>query len=217
MLYHHPLNNRTAEKNTADAKANRYRMISGKATASSRRSRVIQCLHFGSIVPLILFIVGATHETSDNSSDQRSGKAMIKAGFILFVVMYAILVFLAAKSASEFNKIPVGEKRILAAVLVAIPLLAVRILFGILAIFTDFSAFSSQHGSPAVRVCMSILEEFIIVVMYTFVGLTVPRYNATESERLESQIPLAKQSLLPPNAPYPAPYPAPHGYSNRNN
>lgn len=185
-------------------------MLGTKATASSRRSRVIQCIHIGATVSLILFIFGATRETSNDSSKHSSGKVMIKAGLLVLVLIYTILFLLAAKSASEFSKVPAGEKRILIAVLVAIPLLAVRILWAILSVFTDISTFSSTNGSAAARVCMAILEEFFIVVMYTFVGLTVPRYNASESARIEEQIPLGKQSPPAPNAPYPAPYPAPH-------
>lgn len=139
---------------------------------------------------------------------------MIKVGFILLIVTYAVLLLLAAKSATEFNQIPAGEKRILAAVLVAIPLLAVRILWGILAIFTNISTFSGINGSVGARVCMSILEEFIIVVIYTFVGLTVPRYDADDRARLEAQIPLQNQYSSPPNAPYTAPHSTP-GYSKQ--
>lgn len=132
---------------------------------------------------------------------------MVKAGIMISVSIYAILVFLAIKSASEFNKVPAGEKRILAAVLVAIPLLAVRIVWAILAIFTDIPTFAGTNGSAAARVCMSILEEFIIVIIYTFVGLTVTRYNGPEGASLEAQIPLTKPSSSSPNAPYPPPYP----------
>lgn len=126
---------------------------------------------------------------------------------MILVLIYAILVCLAAKSASEFNKVPAGEKRILTAVLVAVPLLAVRILWGLLSVFTDISIFSGTDGSAAVRVCMSILEEFIIVVTYTFVGLTVPRYNPPGSVGVEAQIPLAKQFDSPANVPNPGPHP----------
>ena len=185
-------------------------MVGSNATATSRRSRVIQCIHIAATVSLILFIVGATRETSDTSSKRSSGKTMIKVSLLLLVLIFAILFLLAAKSASEFNKIPAGEKRILIAILVAIPLLAVRILWAILSVFTHISTFSSTHGSAAVRVCMAILEEFLIVVIYTFVGLTVPRYEASESARIEEQVPLGKQSPLAPNPQYPAHYAAPN-------
>ena len=137
---------------------------------------------------------------------------------MLFVSIYAIVFVLAAKSASEFNQIPAGERRVLVVVLVAIPLLAVRIFFGILSRFTHWSIFSIPGGSPAVRVCMSMVEEFIIVVIYTFVGLTVPRFDASQSAKLEAQVPLTNPSSLPPNAPRPAPYLTSHpnpGSTNR--
>lgn len=171
-----------------------------------------------STISVVLFIVGATDENSDSRSDQSSGKTLIKVAFMLFVSVYAIVFVLAAKSASEFNQIPAGERRVLVVVLVAIPLLAVRILLGFLSLFTNWSIFSTTNGSPAVRVCMSIVEEFIIVVIYTFVGLTVPRFDASESAKLEAQVPLTNPSPLPPNAPRSAPYSTLHpnpGSTNR--
>jgi hypothetical protein len=45
-------------------------------------------------------------------------------------------------------------------VLAAIPLLAVRILWSILAAFADNSTFSIQGGKPLVQLFMAILEQF---------------------------------------------------------
>ncbi|MCJ1467284.1 hypothetical protein MMC07_005908 [Pseudocyphellaria aurata] len=184
-----------------------YRMINSRATASARRSRVIQTLQFGVTIAFVLFIVGATRETSSSSSKRSSGQAITKAGLVVLVAMYVILVLLAAMSASEFDGIPAGEKRILVAVLLAMPLLAVRVLWSILSVFTHIHTFSGINGSAAARVCMAVLEEFIIVVMYTLVGLTTSRYDAPEDAMLEAQIPLSRHLGSPPNSPHPTPQP----------
>jgi hypothetical protein len=78
----------------------------------------------------------------------------------------------------DVGNAPRGEKRIYFAVLAAIPLLAVRILWSILAAFADNSTFSIQGGKPLVQLFMAILEEFGIVVMYTLTGLTISNGEA---------------------------------------
>ena len=72
----------------------------------------------------------------------------------------------------DVGNAPRGEKRIYFAVLAALPFLAVRLLYSLLAAFSNNSTFSIQGGNPLVQLFMGILEEFIIVVMYTLAGLT---------------------------------------------
>ena len=130
---------------------------------------------------LIIGIVGGTDRTSSSASDQRMGTTLTKAALIIYVVIYVCVFLLAAKSASEFNVVPGGERRILAVVLFALPLLAVRILYSLIAYLGHISNFSILNNSAdavLVRTFMSILEEFLIVIAYTTVGLMVtPAYE----------------------------------------
>ena len=64
-----------------------------------------------------------------------------------------------------------GDKGIYFAVLAALPFLAVRLLWSILSAFTHSQYFSITGNKWGVQLCMAILEEFLIVCMYTFVGL----------------------------------------------
>lgn len=137
---------------------------------------------------LIICIIGGTDLTSAKVSDQKEGKTLLKAGVILFLIIYLCLVALAINSATEFNRVPVGEKRILVVVLAALPLLAVRFLWVLLAYFSNFKDFQIYGGSVIVRSFMSNLEEMLIVIAYTIVGLMIPKYGGTQD-------PEAKQSL----------------------
>ena len=110
-------------------------------------------------------------------SDQKEGKTLLKAGVIIFLIIYLCLVALAINSATEINRVPAGEKRILVAVLAALPLLAVRFLWTLLAYFSDFKDFQTYSGSIIVRAFMSTLEEMLIVIAYTIVGLMIPKYT----------------------------------------
>ena len=120
---------------------------------------------------------------------------MIKAGLIIFLIIYICLFALIAKSASEINSLPSGEKRILFALIVALPLLGVRILFSLLAYFSTISTFSPTNGNVLVRAFMGILEEILIVIAYTLAGILVPKYsdarkgdNEIEIQRLEERV-----------------------------
>ena len=63
------------------------------------------------------------------------------------------------------------------AVLAALPLLAVRFLWTLLAYFSNFKDFQTYGGSVIVRAFMSTLEEMLIVIAYTIVGLMIPKYT----------------------------------------
>ena len=121
-------------------------------------------------------------------SDQKNGKTLLKAGIIIFLVIYLCLVALALNSATEFHRIPAGEKRILVVVLAALPLLAVRFIWTLLAYFSDFKDFQIYGGSVIVRAFMATLEEMLIVIAYTIVGLMIPRYTGNQDSEAQSSL-----------------------------
>ena len=125
------------------------------------------------MIALILCIVGGIDEADTSKpSDVSMGKKDIKIGVIIFLIVYLLLSALVIITMKDVGNAPRGEKRIYFAVLAAIPLLGVRMLWSILAAFVNNSTFSIQGGKPLVQLFMAILEEFIIVVMYTLAGLT---------------------------------------------
>ena len=107
---------------------------------------------------------------------------MLKAGIIIFVIIYIVLCAVAICTALDFDKISPNEKRILAAVLLALPLIAPRLVWSLLAYFSHISTFNTFNGDIVVRAFMSILEEFLIIILYTVVGLMVPPAYQAESD-----------------------------------
>lgn len=125
------------------------------------------------MIALILCIVGGIDEADTTShSDVSTGKKYTKIGVVMFLIIYLLLSALVVITMKDVGNAPRGEKRIYFAVLAAIPLLAVRLLWSILAAFANDATFSIEGGKPLVQLFMAILEEFIIVVMYTLAGLT---------------------------------------------
>jgi len=123
------------------------------------------------MIALILCIVGGMDETDTNPSEVSTGKKDFKIGVIIFLCVYILLVLLSIITMKDVGNAPRGEKRIYLAVLTALPLLAVRMLWSILSAFSTSSSFSVLGGKPLVQLFMATLEEFFIVVVYTIAGL----------------------------------------------
>ena len=163
--------------------------------ATSYRSRFLQILQLPAAIALIICIVGGSDLTDNSVSEQSTGKKLIKAGLIIFLIIFICLFLLIAKSASEISGLPSSEKRVLAALILALPLLGVRILFSLLAYFSTISTFSPTNGNVLVRAFMAVLEEILIVITYTLAGLLVPKYSDArigdtemENQRLETKV-----------------------------
>lgn len=150
-------------------------LITKRATADSRRSRIIQVAQLPALIALILCIIGGTDTADGNPADLSSGQTKIKVGIIMFLCIYILLFGLVVITIKDVGKAPSGEKRIYWAVALALPWLAVRVLYSILAAFTNSSTFSITGNHPLVQLFMATIEEFIIVCIYTLAGLTVSR------------------------------------------
>ena len=144
--------------------------------ATSYRSRFLQLLQLPAVVALIIGLVGGSDLTDRSISAQNTGQKLIKVALIIFLVIYICLFLLVAKSTTEIGRLPPGEKRVLLALIVALPLLGVRLLFSILVYFSTISTFSLTTGNVLVRAFMANLEEILIVIGYTLAGILVPMY-----------------------------------------
>ncbi|MCJ1393146.1 hypothetical protein MMC18_006018 [Xylographa bjoerkii] len=148
-------------------------IITKRATAISRRSRIIQIAQLPTMIALILCVVGGTDESSSNISEHSTGQTYTKVGIAIFLVIYVLLFGVTAITSADLGNAPRGEKRIYFAVVVALPFIAVRLLYSVLADFTSISNFSIANPDPWVQLFMAVVEELLVVLMYTLAGLTV--------------------------------------------
>jgi amino acid transporter len=140
------------------------------------------------MIALGLAIFGATDEASSKASDIPKGKNLMKAAIIMFVMIYLLVFALVIITMKDFRNAPRGEQRIYLAVLGALPLLAVRLLYSILSAFSNNVDFSIFNGKPLVKLFMAIIEEFIIVCFYTIVGLTANEVQTRDHSRNEQHV-----------------------------
>ena len=169
----------------------RFGRLGVHQVATSYRSRFLQLLQLPAAIALIICIVGGSDLTDSSVSEQSTGKKLVKAGLIIFLIIYICLFLLIAKSVGEISSIPSGEKRVLFVLIAALPLLGVRILFSLLAYFSTISTFSPLNGNILVRAFMSTLEEILVVIAYALAGIMVSKYdNATMRDpEMEIQYP----------------------------
>jgi hypothetical protein len=96
-----------------------------------------------------------------------------KAGTSLMIVAWVLLVIATALTSSSVSHAEHGERRIFMAVALALPFLLVRLVYSIFSTFTTNKSFNLLDGSPTVLLCVALIEEFIIVLLFEGTGLTL--------------------------------------------
>jgi len=138
-------------------------LISKRATAASLRSRIIQLAQIPIVIGLVLCILGGTDAKI----------SFTKVGIVIFLAAYTLLIGLVTVTIRDIGNAPRGETRLYWVIVAAIPFLGVRLLWSLIAAFGHDKKFSLVGGDPWVNFGMAVVEEFVIVFMYTITGLTL--------------------------------------------
>ncbi|KIV87847.1 hypothetical protein PV11_03365 [Exophiala sideris] len=144
-------------------------------TASTKFSFVVRAIQIPATVALILCIVGATNAQNPADIDSES---TVHIGIILFAVVYGVLVLLTGYALRQWRFAGLGESRLIIAVCVTLPFLAVRLLYSLLAAFSHDAKFNPATGSTSsitIALVMETLQEAIVVLIYLAAGLMVPK------------------------------------------
>lgn len=131
-------------------------------------------LHIPNILALALAIVGGIRLSSGDSSQQKSGKQFAQTGLSIFMAVFAIYTLNCLLTLQALSSVAPGEKKILYGVLLAIPFLFLRILYAMLAVFRDSRTFAIVNGSATAQLCMAVIEEMVVVIIYCGTGLYAP-------------------------------------------
>jgi hypothetical protein len=93
-------------------------------------------------------------------------------GIVLYVVAYVALVLVTLITAPKLLQGVNTPKRIMLAVILALPLILVRLIFSLLVVFHHGYDFNTVSGSVVVWALMAVMEEILVVLIYLFVGWT---------------------------------------------
>jgi hypothetical protein len=135
-------------------------------------------------IGLILSIVGGT--SSISPSGTFTVQTTSKAGLLLSAVGWAIVTLRTIFTIPQFSS-HTSEKRIAIAVIIALPLIAVRIIYSLLAVFLHNHDFSLINGSVTIWVVMAVLEEIFVVIIYLIVGWKAEALPANQRGPLTSR------------------------------
>ncbi|PCH33292.1 hypothetical protein WOLCODRAFT_135033 [Wolfiporia cocos MD-104 SS10] len=157
-------------------------------------TRALQIMGILGTVALILSIVGGVQESSAKTESALTSAASTRhIGAILFVVLFALIVLLHVLCWANKSRIAPYRRMLLKGISCALPFVCVRVLYSILASYaplpetinadgsvsyapsnSPLERFSYYNGSWIIYLVMSVLMEFITVVIYITVGLKTP-------------------------------------------
>lgn len=137
-------------------------------------------------VALILGIVGGI-KAADAYQNTKVylPSTLNKAGTALFIVSYLLLVLCTILVSFHTSHADSGEKRLMLAVGASLPFLAVRLVYSCLSTFAHSKTFNMLTGNVTVLLCLALIEELCVVVIFMGVGATL--HVITKEERLQSQ------------------------------
>lgn len=133
-----------------------------------------------SLVALVLCIVGSTNVTS--LEQLVSSQPLLTAGKIIFGVVYVAVVMITAfaiilyyHTRSQRTK-PNDEGVLILAVVVALPLILVRLIYAYLGTWaSDKARYSPFTGSLTLQITLSVGEEIAVSIVFIVIGFVVSK------------------------------------------
>ena len=110
-----------------------------------------------------------------------------RVAIILYIVAYTALALVLLLSAPQTSVVPRKERRVPVAVVLALPLILVRLVYSACSIFLHDHLFNLVNGSVVVLVVMAVVEEFVVVVIFLTLGFLVERLDNTNQGPIASR------------------------------
>lgn len=157
------------------------------------RTWILQFIQVVVIVGLILGIGGVDAGSSfeqPNASGQHvfHPGSLNKAGSILLILCYVAIVAFTVLISFFMSHVEAGEKRLFLAVALSLPIFLVRLVYTGLSTFSYNPKFNILNGDTTIFLCMALLMELIIIIIFEVTGLTLRR------QVKEQHIEVARQS-----------------------
>jgi amino acid transporter len=131
-------------------------------------------------VGVILGIIGGVNAGNDF---QTTGKftlgTLSEAGTSLLVVAFAFTVLGVILISFDTPHADRAENRIFLGLVASLPFLLVRLVYSCLSTFSHKSKFSLLSGSTTILLCVALLEELAVVIIFESVGLTLNKTPKT--------------------------------------
>lgn len=136
--------------------------------------RIFTLISLVMIAGIVLAIYGGS-ESADSAT--LATNAFLKASVILFVAGYIAFAGIFMMCLREWKVLPKGEQRLLLCFAASAPFMVVRCLFSILGDYVRSlrGEFGVLTGNVTAFLCMSVLEEIIVVAFFVLAGMSLDR------------------------------------------
>ncbi|KFY17767.1 hypothetical protein V491_04940 [Pseudogymnoascus sp. VKM F-3775] len=150
------------------------------------------------MIGFIIGIVGGVQQSKDRT-DPFDVNSRVQAAIIIFTLVFIVMFLIFCALSLNLHNVAKGEKRLLVAVGLSCPFLLIRLIYALIADFGHNRDFNFVYGNPTIYLCMSVLEEFVIILLCIGVGLTLsalpktakPSSNAYSERPSKSRAPEA--------------------------
>jgi hypothetical protein len=154
------------------------------SSINKSHSTLIQHYHMKLIqtivmVALILSIIGGINASKDlTSKGIYTPQSLSQAAMGLFIASYVLIVATTIILSFSVPHAEHGEKRLLVAVAISLPFILVRLVYGSISIFANTSDFNPVSGNATIYLCMALIMELCVVIIYETVGLTLRKLES---------------------------------------
>jgi hypothetical protein len=142
------------------------------------------------VIGLILGVVGGAKAGSGDHDG--SARSLTRAAVGLFLGAFAVICVVTLKAVLGIESVQKGEKRVLGAVVASMPLLVVRLVYAGMAVFGTDERFSLLGGDVTVLLCMVMLMELGVVVVFEGVGVTLRVVEMEKGPEVEGSLLMRK-------------------------
>lgn len=142
------------------------------------------------LLAVVLSIVGSTsipHSAFQNPDEPLEIPNTLTAGSSLYIVAYVLLALMTACLCLHIRHAEHGEKRLLAAVALSLPFLLVRLVYTCLSVLGQVAKFGFAHRDTTIFLCMTLIMEAVVVIIYEVAGLTLRRLSADDREQIKAE------------------------------
>ena len=143
--------------------------------------KIYRLLSLVSLAGLALGIYGA-NKASENwtSSDPATWNPYSKTAVIIFVLVFCVTVLAFLFLLSQIHSVPTAERRIFAAVMVAVPLIAVRLIYALIGEWSGQIKWNPYFGDAGIYLGMAVIEECLVVITLVVALFSVPRLRGMQ-------------------------------------
>jgi hypothetical protein len=155
------------------------------ASINKSHSTFVQHYHMKAIqivvmVGLILSIVGGIDASNNlSSTGVYVPQTLSKVAMVLYIVAYLLIVATTIILSFSVSHAEHGEKRLLLAVAISLPFILVRLVYSSISILGNNTDFNTLTGKVTIYLCMALIMELCVVIIYEAVGLTLRKLAQT--------------------------------------